>query len=964
MNFNFNTDTDLFKQTHKNDIGKRHLVKVISDSNTKGISPNERVAWDAIRKDSITATKVSSILNQNKYKSKRNYFLELAEYNTTASNTTESSSSIMQHGVDTEDLIKFIYTKKTNNPIININLLQHPIHKEFSATPDGCIPNEGALIEIKSVVNRTITDEIIIPYLMQMWFQMEITSMPLCRFVEAKLTSIDDKALENLITNKNSMQQLTENIYYNCVDNKVYKLEKFVIHPYIERNYEWFKKTKGILLDFHKKAMQLRKDPTLLSSLLKELDIEIEYTGPEYTPISDIRTIILDDPFLYWCKILETENNIPLDSSTSLFMNIYKEKEKIFIQQIETFLITRLIQLNKNYIKISNGTGINKSVNDTIKACENNIPVIFNPVLIDSVNKYIIQCDLLVQTSIVNELFGLILVIDPQNTQNTQNTNYIACSFKFSSFTIGKNNRAYNVGSVPYYKSLLYSAATSDLKVLNKNIALMFGRKYKVGDENILEWFKNYVIVDFAKEKEIAVNVNKAFKLVKEIKNNGIGWFKNDSLPLELYPNMKNKQNYPYNTFKTQYAKRVGEITLISYLTPAHRNKNSSLNSPDKLLEWVKTNINTNSKKYIEAILSAQTPSSTEENPMYCKLSPYMESRFMALEQEIKEEGNDIHTLDIVKNVIRRLQTSCIWLPDPNVNISGDGSISFGWTGVDTMPQFACNIYNNDLVIFTKSDYKPQRIQLTIPVEDSLTDYVLNGFTTIGLRPQRRTVSSTIVGCPTKLPSYFKSKKIFFIDFEIMNSLFMENFSNHLKSTEMERIICASICNMDGECETFYIKDLYMDSELKLIYDLYMFILKTCKIEDAIVIHWSPADVLIFEKCSERCFNYLQNEEYKDLLVNNPIHFYDLLPNIKNEINPVGIYGCFDYNIKSVYKGLYGNELNELNELNECDNGLDASCIAYEYMKCNENNEKFNKMLNYNKQDTLMLYKIYKYFYN
>jgi len=828
----FINDSELFKQTNKNDIGKRHLIKVISDSNTIGINPNDREKWDAVRKDSVTATKVSSILNQNKYKSKRNYFLELAEYNTASSNGT--NSIIMQHGVDTEDLIKFIYTKKTNNPIININLLQHPIHKEFSATPDGCIPNEGTLIEIKSVVNRTITDEIIIPYLMQMWFQMEITGMPLCRFVEAKLTSInvEDKALINLITDKNSMQQLTENIYYNCIDYKIYKLEKFVIHPYIERNHEWFKKTKSILLDFHKKAMQTRKDPTLLNSLLKELDIEIDYTAPEYTPISDIRNIILDDSFLYWCKVVgnENENNIPLDLPGTLFMNIYKEKEKIFIQQIETFLIARLHQLNKKYVKISNGTGINQSVIDTIKA---NVPVIFNPVLIDSVNKYIISCDILVQTSIVNELFGL----DILSLEN-QNTDYIACSFKFSSFTIGKNDRAYNIGSIPFYKALLYSAATSDLKVLNKNIALMFGRKYKVGDENILNWFKKHVVVDFTKEKEIAVNVNKAFKLVEEIKNNGLEWFKNDSLPLELYPNMKNKQNYPYNTFKTQYAKRVGEITLISYLTPSHRNKNLTLNSPDKLLDWVKNNIHTSSKKYIEAILSAQTAYQTAS----------------------------------------------------------------------------------------------------------------------------QTASSFTVGCPTRLPSFVCSKNIFFIDFEIMNSLFMENFSNHLKSTDMERIICASICNINGECETFYIKDLYMDSELKLIYDLYMFILKTSKIEDAIVLHWSPADVLIFEKCCERCFNFLQNEEYKDLLVNNPIQFYDLLQNIKNDVNPVGIYGCFDYNIKSVYKGLYANELNA--SVNECDNGLDASCIAYEYFKNNDYTEKFNEMLDYNKQDTLMLYKIYNYFYS
>ena len=129
----------------------------------------------------------------------------------------------------------------------------------------------------------------------------------------------------------------------------------------------------------------------------------------------------------------------------------------------------------------------------------------------------------------------------------------------------------------------------------------------------------------------------------------------------------------------------------------------------------------------------------TEKKQMVDKqkyLSLYMESRFMVLESEILEEGIDPvvrQNLDIVKNVIQRLQTAFKRLPDPNVNISGDGSVSFGWTGVGTMPQFACNIFEDDLVIFTKADDKPQRIKLTLPVLDSLTDNILNRFTTLGL---------------------------------------------------------------------------------------------------------------------------------------------------------------------------------------------------------------------------------------
>ncbi len=326
----------------KNEIGRRHAPVVLQNSEKYGIEA-ETPDWVLKKQDTLSGTSSSGVLNQSKYHSKRDTFLKLVDPNKYRVVQTD----IMLHGNLTEDIVKFIYNERKGVAAKTVKMLYHPLHPWLSATPDGLLEEEGSLIEIKSVVNRELTGDILLEYLMQMWVQMEVTGMPLCRFVEAKL--VEMKNIQHLMpTDKSSICKIvnpenpTDELYYTPKSDKIYKLLKILIHPYVERNYEWFKSVKDTLHLFHKQAMAAREyknDLSVLETIMKEMGIDIDFSS--FKNIKTIRNIVCGDPFLTFASVLDKNGLVPkkdVDSPDS-FMKIFKSKEKIYIEEMERNII-------------------------------------------------------------------------------------------------------------------------------------------------------------------------------------------------------------------------------------------------------------------------------------------------------------------------------------------------------------------------------------------------------------------------------------------------------------------------------------------------------------------------------------------------------------------------------------------------------------------------------------------------
>lgn len=81
-------------------------------------------------------------------------------------------------------------------------------------------------------------------------------------------------------------------------------------------------------------------------------------------------------------------------------------------------------------------------------------------------------------------------------------------------------------------------------------------------------------------------------------------------------------------------------------------------------------------------------------------------------------EPVNIASLAIVKNVLSKLFSNYT-LPDPHVNCNGeDGSVSFGWTGVEVMPQFYCNVLLNSIILNTAFNTKEEPTVFKFPELD------------------------------------------------------------------------------------------------------------------------------------------------------------------------------------------------------------------------------------------------------
>jgi hypothetical protein len=430
-------------------------------------------------------------------------------------------------------------------------------------------------------------------------------------------------------------------------------------------------------------------------------------------------------------------------------------------------------------------------------------------------------------------------------------------------------------------------------------MGVLIARKYKMGDNTWNGWFDMVGLCDFkasttttttdSKRKRKVEDVETAagadfdvvskarncFDVLKDISLNGMKWYHfykhspalllvNDvidleegvHLPLYYHPNMSNTQDAPFKILKQAFAEYLGEMTMVSYLTPQHRIDGVSLFNPSFDLPLITRNMGPVITKYVSAILSAQR--------------------------------------------------------------SSEGVVG------------KANKYPKEMV---DGDVLP-----------------------------------------------------FIFDVEIINSLLMEDFESisPTTSSENECIFCVSISPVfpslpllkNVNVQTFTMDSKNIESEIKLIKDIYTFIQKECEhrdktINNAVLVHWGSLDASTFQNRLDAHFDNpnIKDIEYKKMLETHRFSFFDLLPVIKNNSKPVGVKGCFTYNLSDLANALYEQRKIEKtwSDEEECkfENGLEASSVALCYLN-NPKDERwqtrFEDVKKYNVNDVLMLREVFKFF--
>ncbi|MCG7945820.1 MAG: YqaJ viral recombinase family protein [Candidatus Thiodiazotropha taylori] len=146
--------------------------------------------WFAARCGKVTASKICDVVAKTRSgwaASRINYMAQLLVERLTGMKEEGYTNAAMQWGVDTEPQARDAYMFMTDNDVVQVGFINHPIIEMSGASPDGLIADDG-LVEIKcpntaTHINTFRTGKIDKKYMDQMYWQMACTEREWCDFV-------------------------------------------------------------------------------------------------------------------------------------------------------------------------------------------------------------------------------------------------------------------------------------------------------------------------------------------------------------------------------------------------------------------------------------------------------------------------------------------------------------------------------------------------------------------------------------------------------------------------------------------------------------------------------------------------------------------------------------------------------------------------------------------------------------
>ena len=327
---------------------------------------------------------------------------------------------------------------------------------------------------------------------------------------------------------------------------------------------------------------------------------------------STVRNYMLDDPLIDWLKyyniktlsckprksthVINRSNtiNLHMDSHTNFIMSEGIKYEKQVYDKLKLIHKENIVQVGESIDARSE-----EKFKETLEYMKQGIDMIYQGVLHDYENKLYGCPDLLVRSDKLNDIFEC-------NVPINDSYDYVIVDIKHSTLNFACDNiHLLNSGNISAYKGqlLIYCKILDSIQKNKSTCAYILGKNNIMATINYSNYDKNYI------EK-----VDRGISWIHEMRTNGHKW---TLLPKpsrsELYPNMKNDKDFPYNKLKSELSNKIGEITSIwncrfNKRNIAHSksiyswknkkansvvfgfNKNKTSNTVDKILEINQSN--------------------------------------------------------------------------------------------------------------------------------------------------------------------------------------------------------------------------------------------------------------------------------------------------------------------------------------------------------------------------------------
>lgn len=312
----------------------------------------------------------------------------------------------------------------------------------------------------------------------------------------------------------------------------------------------------------------------------------VGFSKDEWVSASKTRNFALKDTLVDWLDLYYHRSRIQPNYSKNReydFSKFIMDKGNKFEENViklikEKFSPNEFITVCKNPHTCSNQEILEyekKSINEILKGT----PIIYQPIIMNRNGTLSYSYglpDLLVRSDYLSKLVEFDPIDDEERNHKAVHLNgnyhYVIVDIKFATLELcADGKRIRNNGSIPAYKCQLYiyNHAIGLIQGYEPKQSYILGRKYRYdckgqtysenncfarfGHIEYNDWDKNYI-----NEAVSAIN------WIKNLRTYGKEWklLPTPSVP-ELYPNMSSICESHWDSFKMNYAKEIGELTLL-----------------------------------------------------------------------------------------------------------------------------------------------------------------------------------------------------------------------------------------------------------------------------------------------------------------------------------------------------------------------------------------------------------------
>ena len=438
-----------------------------------------------------------------------------------------------------------------NLSLYDARMYHHPLYPNIRVQPH-FIRDDGAIIYLDIIQAGTYIQS---TNLSVIHLAMEILKIKTAILYTIKIKSSIKK--KNLIKVDVSTDKFIEEIYS----------EKIVFCKDLVKDY---------LASVPKKKIRLGicdvRDPIVSDQLVKGFDSD------QWISATKTRNYVMNNTLVDWLDMYGTSKKVGTKSkfkSTDDFTQFIMDKGIKFEKKV-------MDAIRKKF-KSTEYTEICTSINNfdsnvltyekrTIKAIRSQIPIIYQPVLLNRSGKlshsYGIP-DLLVRSDYLQKIIENSLLISDK-------VYYVVVDIKWTTIELCADGiRIRNSQNFPAYKCQLYvyNHALGLIQGYEPGVSYILGRKYKYESSGTkyvsTDCFDRLGHIRYDSWDNMFIDETiGAIKWIKKLRSEGFQWtlWPKPSVP-ELYPNMCIKttatQFDSWSKFKESYAKKIGEITML-----------------------------------------------------------------------------------------------------------------------------------------------------------------------------------------------------------------------------------------------------------------------------------------------------------------------------------------------------------------------------------------------------------------